>query len=192
MKLLSRFGHYKLLVASTMAALLTATSVIGSGVWADGRADGGTEEGDSEIVVTTTCGGVLNSVVKTDNGATQVIPGAAFVNIPNASAAVTIPANTSDCIKVTYSTEAAAFGPDAADFCYVRALVNGVVMHPQDSFQVLNSEDTSAEAATYVWIMRRSAGFFNTPQNVVIQWRGEDGDTTCFRDDSTLVVERLN
>lgn len=175
-----------------MAALVTSTSVFGSGVLADGRPDGGTEEAGSELVVTTTCGAELNSVVKTDDGFTSVNPGAAFVNIPNANAAVVVPASQSDCIKATYTTEAAASGPDSADFCYVRALVNGVAMNPTSGDRVLISEDGSAQAAGYEWIRRVTAGSANTAFNVVIQWRGEDADTTCWRDDSTLVVERLN
>jgi hypothetical protein len=191
LKFLSHFSHYKLLVAA-VAALVTTTSVFGSGVWADGRPDGGTEEAASETVVTTTCGAVLNSVVKTDNAPQQIAPGAGFVNIANASASVVIPANQSDCVKALYTVEAAALGPDAADFCYVRALVNGVAMNPVDSFRVLASEDSTAEAATYEWILRRTAGAAATVFTVVIQWRGEDGDTSCWRDDSTLDVQRLN
>jgi hypothetical protein len=192
LKFLSHFSHYKLLVAA-VAALVTTTSVFGSGVWADGRPDGGTEEADSETIVTTSCGAVLNSVVKTDNASALVAPGAAFVGIPGAFASVTIPAGQTDCIKALYTVEAAALGPDAADFCYVRALVNGVEMNPLGgSAQVLASEDSTAEAAGYEWILRRTAGGANTVFTVVIQWRGEDGDTSCWRDDSTLDVQRLN
>ena len=188
----SKFNRYRLLAAATVAALVTATSVFGSGVMAGGRPDGGQEEASSEAVFTFACGTVLNSENKTDDLPALVVPGAAYVSIPNANASVTIPANQSDCVKATYTVEAAALGPDAADFCYVRALLNGVAMDPRGGDQVLASEDPTAEAAGYVWIARRTAGLVNTVFTVVIQWRGEDGDTSCWRDDSTLVVERLN
>ena len=192
----SNFNRYRLLAAATVAALVTATSVFGSGVMAGGRPDGGQEEASSEVlpqaVLSIACGSVLNSEVKTDDAPALVAPGAAYVSIPNANASVTIPANQSDCVKATYTVEAAALGPDAADFCYVRALLNGVAMDPRGGDQVLASEDPTAEAAGYVWIARRTAGAVNTLFTVVIQWRGEDADTSCWRDDSTLVVERLN
>jgi len=191
-KFLSHFGHYKLLVAATVAALVTATSVFGSGVLAEGGPDGTIqEEGDAELVVQTNCGSVLNSVVKTDNFGASVNLFAGFVNIPNAFATVVIPAFQTDCIKAVYTVEAAASGV-GTNFCYVRALVNGIAMNPVSNDRVLASEDTTAEAATYEWIARRTAGFANTAFTVQMQWAGTAGGSTCWRDDSTLDVERLN
>ena len=83
------------------------------------------------VNVTVGCGALVVSVVRTEN-APSVINSVAFVNIPGAIWGFAVPAGQSRCIKVTFTGEAACRGPTTVgDFCYIRALDNGIELSPQ-------------------------------------------------------------
>ena len=83
----------------------------------------------------------------------------AFQQLPGADTQVVVPDGQTRCVKVLLTAETACEITDAADFCYVRALVDGVPMDPNGAgFQTMVSEDGTAESGAYEWIKRVGEG----------------------------------
>lgn len=141
------------------------------------------------VLITTVCGPVLTNIVRTENAA-SVISSVAFVNLPGAVAGYTVPAGASRCIKVLFTGEAACRGPAAVgDFCFVRALDNGVEIPPQGGgAQVFLSEDPTENAHAYEWVARFGPG----NHTVVIQRRVGNAATGFLLDDWTFDLEVHN
>jgi hypothetical protein len=141
------------------------------------------------VLITTACGPLVTNIVRTENAA-SVINAVAFVNLPGAIAGYTVPAGTSRCIKVLFTGEAACRGPAAvSDFCFIRALDNGVEISPQGaSNQVFLSEDATANAHAYEWVGRFGPG----NHTVVIQRRVGNLGTGFLLDDWTFDLEIHN
>jgi hypothetical protein len=138
------------------------------------------------VNVTVACGALVVSVVRTENAA-SVINSVAFVNIPGAIWGFNVPAGQSRCIKVTFTGEAACRGPTTvSDFCYIRALDNGVELSPQGAgFQSFLSEDATANGHAYEWVRRVGAG----NHSIVIQRRVGNAATGFLLDDWTFDLE---
>ena len=135
------------------------------------------------------CGSNISSFVRTENAPT-VINSVAFVNIPNAVFGFNVPAGASRCVKVVFTGEAACRGPAAiGDFCYIRALDNGVEMFPQGAaFQSFLSEDATENGHAYEWVSRFRAG----NHLIVIQRRVGNAATSFLLDDWTFDVQINN
>ena len=102
---------------------------------------------------------------------------------PAPSTQVVVPDGQSRCIKVRFTAESACEGPGAADFCYVRALIDGVPMDPNGGgFQALDSEDGTASAHAYEWVKRVGEG----PHTVRIERRVGNAATMFWADDWTF------
>jgi len=128
------------------------------------------------------CGGDINTIVRTENAATATF-NSGFLTF--ASTTVSVPSGSTRCIKVLFTAEATCSGTAGTDFCYVRALDNGVEMSPQGAgFQTLVSEDTSANGHAYEWITRAGAG----THVISMQRRSGTSSTRFFMDDWTFDV----
>ena len=116
-------------------------------------------QADNRVLNLIGCGPAVNSVVRTEN-APSVTNSVAFVDVPNAIQGFTVPAGVTRCVKVVFTGEAACRGPAAVtDFCFIRALLDGVEMLPQGGgFQVFLSEDPTANAHAYEWVRRVGGG----------------------------------
>jgi hypothetical protein len=116
-------------------------------------------QADNRVPIDTRCGLAINSVVRTEN-ALSTTNSVAFVDVPNAVLVFGVPAGASRCVKVVFTGEAACRGPAAVtDFCFIRALLDGVEMLPQGGgFQVFLSEDPTANAHAYEWVRRVGGG----------------------------------
>ena len=145
--------------------------------------------GASAVIVTATCGPAINSIVRTEN-TPSVTSSVAFVNIPGAIAGVTVPAGATRCVKVVFTAEAACRGPTAVtDFCFVRALDNGVEMFPQGAgAQSLISEDATENGHAYEWVKRLTAG----NHTILIQRRVGNAATGFLIDDWTFDLQVYN
>ena len=76
-------------------------------------------------------------------------------------------------------------GEGAPDFCYVRALVDGVPMDPNGAgFEAMDSEDGTASAHAYEWVKRVGEG----PHTVRIEQRVGNGATTFWVDEMTFDI----
>lgn len=130
------------------------------------------------------CGKVIQNVLRLENGP-SAINSMAFVNLVNVN--VSVPAGTSGCIKVLFTAEAACRGPAGVnDTCYIRAIDNGVEIHPQGAnAQVFLSEDPTENAHAYEWVHRVRAG----NHNIIIQRRVGNAGTSFLLDDWTFDVQ---
>jgi hypothetical protein len=135
-------------------------------------------------VITTTCGPNQTSIVKTESSP-SITNSVNFVPLPGAATQVVVPDGQSRCIKVLLTAETACEQTNAADFCYVRALVDGAPMDPNGAgFQAIDSEDGSASAHAYEWIKRVGEGV----HVVRIERRVGNAATTFWADDWTFDV----
>lgn len=141
------------------------------------------------VLITTGCGPLINSIVRTEN-APSVINAVAFVNLPGAVAGITVPAGQTRCIKVVFTGEAACRGPAAvSDFCFIRALDNGVEMNPQGAgAQIFLSEDPTENAHAYEWVRRIGPG----NHTILIQRRVGNAATGFLLDDWTFDLQIYN
>ncbi len=109
-------------------------------------------------LTTTTCGPNQTSIVKTESSP-SITNSVNWVPLPGAATQVAVPDGQSRCIKVLLTAETACEVTNAPDFCYVRALVDGVPMDPNGAgFQAMDSEDGTASAHAYEWIKRVGEG----------------------------------
>ncbi|HEX6021524.1 MAG TPA: hypothetical protein VFZ00_05975 [Solirubrobacter sp.] len=136
--------------------------------------------------VTVQCGQALASTVQTNNGlnSTSSVP---WVNLPTAQVPITVPANSTRCIKVLFTAETTCSGqPAAPDLCYVQATIDGVPMSPfGQNFQAIDSDDPSPGAHAYEWVRRVGPG----AHLVEIQQRVGNPATTLTTDDWTMDVQ---
>ena len=167
------------------AALLATSAAIAVGQVLPNPPDGSPPGAQPPSnLVTYTCGPEQTSIVKTESSpsGTSSEP---FVPLPGANAQVVVPEGQSRCIKVLLTAETACEITAADDFCYVRALVDGVPMDPNGAgFQAMGSEDGTAEAGAYEWIKRVGEG----PHIVRIERRVLDNTTRFWWDDWTFDV----
>jgi hypothetical protein len=135
-------------------------------------------------VVTTVCGPTQTSIVKTETSP-SITSAVNWVPLTGAATQVAVPDGQSRCIKVLLTAETACQVTAAPDFCYVRALVDGVPMDPDGAgFQAIDSEDGSASAHAYEWIKRVGDG----AHIVRIERRVGNGATAFWADDWTFDV----
>lgn len=128
--------------------------------------------------INVSCGVQTGNLIRTEN-ASLTFSNTGFLTLPGSAVTVTVPAGTTRCLKVLFTAEAAA-----TNFCYVRAVDNGIPMNPDGgSFQALVSRDSSANAHTFLWVRRIGAG----SHTIAIQRRVDTG--SCGIDDWSFDVE---
>jgi hypothetical protein len=170
----------------TAAALLVATGVASASLAGAQVVAPPPDLGDPVAPaprIVTTCGAMVEDTIITQN-TPRTTNAANFQRLPGAVATVHGPA----CIKVLLTAETAC-GPTAnPDYCYVRAIVDGVPMDPDGAgFQAMDSEDDSASAHAYEWVKEVGDG----DHQVEIQWRVFNGGGPFYIDDWTMDVMTL-
>jgi len=171
-----------LVVAAAVAA--TASIAIAQAVPAP---DGGPPHaGAIDPPKTTNCAGLVDSTVITQNDP-MVTNEVGSHRLPGAVKQFTVQPGQSRCIKLLFTAETAC-GPSAApDFCYVRALIDGLPMDPDGTqFQAIDSEDGSASAHAYEWVKRVGPG----NHVVELQRRVLAPATQFYIDDWTFDVQQ--
>jgi hypothetical protein len=164
--------NIKLLSSAAAMIVAAALSVsIAAAQSPDGSPAAATAQASPQAVVSTSCGSQFFSRVITQNAATST-NNTGFQSIAGFS--FSVPSGQARCIKVLFTAEAACSG-SGTNFCYVRAIINGVEMFPQGgSLQTLQSEDGTASGHAYEWFRRVGAGSYT----VFIQRRS--GNTSSF------------
>jgi len=163
------------------AATLAATAGIALGQIAN-PPDGGPAQAPGPNVVTVACGPNQTSIVKTDASPTAT-SAVAFQQLAGAVTQIVVPDGQSRCVKVLLTAETACQSDLPDDFCYVRALIDGVPMDPNGAnFQALDSEDGTASAHAYEWVKRVGDG----PHTVRIERRVGNAATMFWTDDWTF------
>jgi hypothetical protein len=166
------------------AATLAATAGIALAQAIPNPPDNGPPQPPGPNVVTTTCGPNQASIVKTDASPTTT-SSVAFQQLAGAATQIGVPDGQSRCVKVLLTAETACQSDLPDDFCYVRALVDGVPMDPNGAnFQAMDSEDGTASAHAYEWIKRVGEG----AHTVRIERRVGNAATTFWTDDWTFDV----
>lgn len=124
------------------------------------------------------CGAPTGNLVRTEN-AGITFSNTSFAALSGSAVSVTVPAGQSRCVKVQFTAEAGA-----TNFCYVRAVDNGIPIAPDGgSFQALVSRDSSANGHAFLWAKRIGAGL----HTILIQRRVDTG--SCGIDDWAVDVE---
>ena len=132
--------------------------------------------GAPRIATTIDCDFPTLTAVRTQNTAVT-FTNTAFLNLPGAL--LTFETFGSRCVKVHFTAKANATGA-----CFVRAVLNGIVMHPQgQDLQTLVSADSTSNAHAYEWASNVGDG----THTFVIQHRVSAG--TCTIDDWTVDLE---
>ncbi len=173
-------------------ALAAAGLVLGGGAAAGAQAvvldnDGGPHVDNPPNVVSYDCGAVVDNLVKTQNQAVET-SAPNFVPVPGAQFQINVPMNQQRCLKLLFTAESSCDGYAGDDFCYVRALVDGVPMDPDgQGFQALDSEDRTASAHAYEWIKHVGPG----NHLVTVERRVGNANTVFRLDDQTADLEIL-
>ena len=164
------------------AATLAATAGIALAQAIPNPPDGGPPQAPGPNVVTVACGPNQTSIVKTDASPTAT-SAVAFQQLAGAVTQIVVPDGQSRCVKVLLTAETACQSDLPDDFCYVRALIDGVPMDPNGAnFQALDSEDGTASAHAYEWVKRVGDG----PHTVRIERRVGNAATMFWTDDWTF------
>ena len=119
-----RLRRKAILGGATVLSTLTATAALA--VAQVGGGPDGTPPGDPppSNLITMTCGPNQTSIVKTESSPSTT-NSVNFVPLPGANTQIVVPDGQSRCVKVLLTAETACRETDAADFCYVRALIDG-------------------------------------------------------------------
>jgi hypothetical protein len=164
------------------AATLLATAGLALAQAIPNPPDDGPPQAPGPNVMTTACGPNQTSIVKTDASPTTE-NAVAFQQMPGAVTQFGVPDGQSRCVKVLLTAETACQSQLAADFCYVRAVIDGAPMDPNGAgFQAMDSEDGTASAHAYEWVKRVGEGV----HTVRIERRVGNAATTFWTDDWTL------
>ena len=179
-----RLRRKAILGGATVLATLTATAALA--VAQVGGSPDGTPPGDPppSNLITTTCGPNQTSIAKTESSPSTT-KSVNFVPLPGANTQIVVPDGQSRCVKVLLTAETACRKTNARDFCYVRALADGVPMGPNGAgFQAMDSEDGTASAHAFEWVKRLGEG----AHVIRIEQRVGNAATTFYKDDWTFDV----
>jgi hypothetical protein len=170
-------------------AVALVAVLLGAGLYLESRGataqtpEAGGDEASSELNLTRWCGLERRLLVRAWETGGSTNNAAAFVTVPPMNLGLgTVAASTSACIIVHYSAEIQT----GNNFCYFRALYNGVEMSPQGGgFRSGASLDNSTETHTLMWVHVPPA----TGAGVVtIQYRSSVAGQFCTVDDQFLSI----
>jgi hypothetical protein len=169
------------------AVALFAIAALPTLAGAQGKSrDGGPSEGRSaRIAVNATCSTVTLRKLRSQN-TPATTHSTTFTTIPGATATVTM--GGTSCITVLFTAETGCGTSGADDICYLRALVDGVALHPADSFRAVDSEHFFAGARAYEWFRVVGTG----THTIVVQAKVGSSATEFYVDDWSLDVEVSN
>jgi hypothetical protein len=177
----------KRLVVLAAAGVLAATASAAGAQAVLLDSDGGPHVDAPPNVHTYDCGQVVDNLVKTQNSPV-VTNSPNYIPVPGSQFQVNVPPEQQRCLKLLFTAESSCTGYPGDDYCYVRALVDGVPMDPDGAnFQALDSEDATASAHAYEWIKHVGPGM----HNITIERRVGNPNTDFRLDDYTSDLEVL-
>jgi hypothetical protein len=129
---------------------------------------------------------LVRHIVITQTAATTT-SSTAFQLIPGATTQFVV--GNFACIKVLFTAETACRTSNAADYCVIRATLNGVEMNPAaGGTQVIDSESNTPQGHAFEWIAEAGEG----NQVIRIERKVLNAATRFQVDDWTLDVERFD
>jgi hypothetical protein len=135
-------------------------------------------------IVTTKCRALEKNTVITQGDGSS-INSTSFTALSGATTTVRVPAGESRCVKLLFTVETACGVSTAADYCHVRALVDGVEMNPGS--RVIDSEHDTAQSHAFEWVRIVGAGL----HIVTVEVRVGNVSTLFVIDAWTLDVQVL-
>jgi hypothetical protein len=142
--------------------------------------------------VTHTGKAVAKITVVTETSA-QTTTSTSFVNLPGASANITVPAGKFQLVNVRFSAESFCFGASlAGNWCSVRILADGAEMLPNSGFDF--AFDASGDTDDF-WegnAMERTLVLGGGPHTITAQWGVTNAGVTFRLDDWTLAITQHN
>jgi len=140
---------------------------------------------------------VKNVRVVRETSATTYTDDASWVNVPNASTVVTVPANKQSMIIARFSAESDCYDGPVGDWCSVRILIGGVEGAPASgtdfAFDSVDGQDCAdGDGCWESHSMDRSRFGPLGPGNYTVQVQVQiEGAATLRLDDWSLTVERI-
>jgi hypothetical protein len=150
--------------------------------------DGGSEaQASSEANLSLACGPLRRTYARSNENNSNIANNASSTTFQTILS-MNVSTAAGGCVFVTYSGEMASNQATGVNnHCYLRALFGGVEMSPTGSgFRDAVSSDTTAQAATYLWMHRAPAAGV-VP--VIIQARSNTPNVGCWIDDSALKID---
>jgi hypothetical protein len=144
-------------------------------------------------VTTKSGGGTITAVKVTRQTSSATTTSTTFVNLPSASATMSVPSGHQALILARFSGESECDGGSFGNWCSVQILVNGVQANPQSGSDFAFDSDAGVASGYPVWqgnSMDRSIVVGPGSHTVVVQWRVVGSGTTFRLDDWSLTVER--
>lgn len=174
----------KRLLLTSLAAFAATASVATAQILSNPDHDRGPVAGQIKRV---TCGPLQQSIVSTNSGqiTTSSVP---WVASPATQTQIQIPNGPERCVKVLFTAETSCTGVAGApnDYCYVRALIDGVPMDPDGAnFQAIDSEDASGDGHAFEWVAHVGPG----NHLVELERRVGDPNTVFTHDELTFDVQ---
>lgn len=143
--------------------------------------------------VTHTAKGIFKTIVVTETNA-QSTNSTSYVNLPGASATITVPAGKIHLVNVRFSAESYCFGStsDAGNWCSVRILVDGTEMLPNSGFDFAFNANGNADDFWEGHAMERTLVVGAGTHTVTVQWANTSSNLTFRLDDWTMLVTQYN
>lgn len=186
--MLFRMSAYVRVGISAVLILLAGSfSVAAAAEHGDGSSEAVAPAAAGASIKVFSCTSMWKDQVKTFQNFVQT-SSPTFQQLPGAHVIVSTPANV--CIKVLFTAETSCSGPSTADYCYVRALLDGRVLDPNGAgFQALDSEDGTASGHAFEWIGYAAVAGNHT---ISLEAKTYRSTTTFELDDFTIDVQVLN
>lgn len=143
--------------------------------------------------VTHTGKGVFKTTVVTETNA-QSTSSTSYVNLPGASASITVPAGKIHLVNVRFSAESYCFGStsDAGNWCTARVLVDGTEMLPNASSDYAFNANGTADDFWEGHAMERTLVVGAGTHTITVQWAVTSANLFFRLDDWTMAVTQYN
>jgi hypothetical protein len=136
--------------------------------------------------ITTACGSLVSSTVKTNIGA-ALFQSTTFAVVPGANTTVSVPPGQSRCVKVTFTASTSC--TNGTNSCFIVARDSGTLMNPANPFRAIDADSGIQNAAhSLEWVRRIGAG----NHAISVQVRVSSADTDFQIADWTMDVQVLN
>ena len=136
--------------------------------------------------------GYIAQVVSQTSNASSSTTSTSFVDVPNSTQAVTVPAGQTAKLYVFFTGESACYGAASAQFCSVRVTVDGNEIQPVSSSFAFDSNEAGTATANYRAshaIVRVSDTLAAGSHTVKVQYQTSMGSTTLRLDNWAEVVQ---
>jgi hypothetical protein len=133
-----------------LRAIVVATTAIGTFLGS----------GAGATVITTSCGSVISSFVRTSANEEFNTSSPSFVSVPSAGIVVAVPGSVNRCLKVRFAASTSCGGNENSNVCRLRAVLNNTTaMHPiAPMIFDASDNESSFEAQAFEWVRRVSPG----------------------------------